>query len=55
MDRRAWWAKVPGVASVEHNLATKPPPLAPLSNRQQRKMLRTEASGANRNGVLYLH
>ena len=26
MDRRAWWAIVPGVARVGHNLVTKPPP-----------------------------
>ena len=25
MDRGAWWAMVHGVASVGHNLATKPP------------------------------
>ena len=26
-DRGAWWAIVPGVTRVRHNLATKPPPL----------------------------
>ena len=25
MDRGGWWAPVPEVARVEHNLATKPP------------------------------
>ena len=26
MDRGAWWATINGVARVEHDLATKPPP-----------------------------
>ena len=25
MDRGAWWAIVPGVARIRHDLATKPP------------------------------
>ena len=25
MDRGAWWATVPGVARVGHDLVTKPP------------------------------
>ena len=26
MDRGAWWATVHGVAGVQHDLVTKPPP-----------------------------
>ena len=26
MDREAWWATVHGVATIRHDLATKPPP-----------------------------
>ena len=26
MDRGAWWATIHGVASVRHDLVTKPPP-----------------------------
>ena len=26
MDRGAWWATVPGIARVRHDLMTKPPP-----------------------------
>ena len=26
LDREAWWATVPGVTRVRHDLATKPPP-----------------------------
>jgi len=25
MDRGAWWATVPGITGVGHDLATKPP------------------------------
>ena len=31
MNRGAWQATVHGIARVEHNLATKPPPLFPKS------------------------
>ena len=37
MDRRAWWATVPGVARVRHSLVTKPPP-----------RVKTERPSANR-------
>ena len=29
MDRRTWQATVPGIATVGHDLATKPPSLPP--------------------------
>ena len=32
MDREAWWATVPGIPRVGHNLVTKPPP-PPLTGR----------------------
>ena len=36
MNRGAWWATARGVASVGHNLATKPPP-PPLKHLQTQK------------------
>ena len=37
MDRGAWWATVPGVARVGHDLATKPPPPVVRILRQKKK------------------
>ena len=33
MERRVWWATAHGVARVEHDLATKPPP--PCAERER--------------------
>ena len=40
MDRGAWWATVPGVTRVGHDLATKPPPpvIRILRQQQQKKV-----------------
>ena len=42
MDRGAWWAMVHGVAGVEHDLVTKPPPAAHVHTIFRSKVLNNE-------------
>ena len=52
IDREAWWATVPGVTRVGHDLATKPPPHGPIGGFPGGSLVKNPPGNAGDSGLI---